>query len=101
MIMKRLTIVVLTLGLTAGAASAQTTSGNSSRTTSMSSTGTYNAKKSKKEKKLPSETLNNRKVYHWENGQRATPTGQEATPTNGGYQALKKGANATRKKEEE
>lgn len=98
--MKRLMFVVLTLGLMAGAASAQTTGSNSSRSTSMSSTGTYKVKKSKKAKKLPSEVLNNRRIYHWESGQRATPTGEEATPTNGGYQSLKKGANATRQKEE-
>ena len=93
-------IVGLVLGLSAGATSAQTTGSNSSRTTSMSSTGTYKAKKPKKEKKLPSEALNNRKIYHWQSGQRATPTGEEATPTNGGYQSIKRGAVANRQREE-
>ena len=34
--------------------------------------------------------LNNRKIYHWTNGQKSTPTGQEATSSNGsGYAAIK------------
>ncbi|MGZ3839845.1 MAG: hypothetical protein ACXVMS_11480 [Flavisolibacter sp.] len=35
--------------------------------------------------------LSNRNIYHWSNGQKATPTGTEATSSNGeGYAALKK-----------
>ena len=33
---------------------------------------------------------NNRRIYHWKDGQRATPTGHEATGTGSGYSALKK-----------
>ncbi len=36
------------------------------------------------------EPLNPRKTYHWSNGQRATPSGNAASPTNGGYVSLKK-----------
>lgn len=97
--MKRLMIMVLALGLTAGAASAQSSGSNSSRTTSMSSTGTYKAKKGKKAKKAPSEVLNNRRIYPWQNGQRATPTGHEAAPTSGGYQSLKRGDAANRQQD--
>jgi len=35
--------------------------------------------------------LSNRKIYHWTKGQRSTPTGQDATSSNGsGYAAIKK-----------
>ncbi len=34
--------------------------------------------------------LNNRRIYHWKDGQRATPTGHEATGVGGGYSALMK-----------
>lgn len=35
--------------------------------------------------------LNNRKIYHWTNGQKSTPSGQDATSSNGsGYAVLKK-----------
>lgn len=98
--MKRLMIMVVAFGLAAGAASAQSSGGQSSRTTSMSSTGTYKAKKGKKVKKAPSEVLNNRRVYHWETGQRATPTGHEAAPTSGGYQSLKRGSAANRQRDD-
>ena len=96
--MKRLMIMVLVMGLTAGAASAQSAGNKSSRTTRMSSTGTYKAKmprKDKKEIKAPSAVLNNRKIYHWQNGQRSTPTGREAAPTGGSYQSLKRSSAAT------
>lgn len=33
---------------------------------------------------------NNRRIYHWKNGQRSTPTGHEATGVGSGYSALKK-----------
>lgn len=95
-------ILVLALGLTAGAASAQSSGSNSSRTTTMSSTGTYKAKmarKDKKEIKAPSAVLHNRKIYHWQNGQRATPTGHEAAPTGGGYQSLKRSDAANRQED--
>lgn len=96
--MKRLMIMVLVLGLTAGAASAQTAGSTPTRTTSVNSTGTYKAKKARKAKKAPSEVLNNRRIYHWQNGQRATPTGHEAAPTGGGYQSLKRGDAANRQR---
>jgi hypothetical protein len=99
--MKRMILTVLAIGLVAGAASAQSSSGQSSRSTSVSSTGTYKAKKGKKAKKAPSEVLNNRRTYHWKNGQRATPTGHEAAPLNGSYQSLKKDTAAVKQKEED
>ncbi|HJW18756.1 MAG TPA: hypothetical protein VJ499_16620, partial [Flavisolibacter sp.] len=35
--------------------------------------------------------LSNRKIYHWKDGQRSTPTGHKATPSNGSqYAALHK-----------
>jgi hypothetical protein len=35
--------------------------------------------------------LNNRENYNWSDGQQATPTGKQATPSNGsGYATLKK-----------
>jgi hypothetical protein len=98
--MKRLIITVLTVGLTAGAVSAQSDSSHSSRTTTLSSTGNYKAKKSKKTIKTPSVALNHTKIYSWEDGQAATPTGHEAAPTNGGYQSLKRKPAAVKQREE-
>jgi hypothetical protein len=75
------------LGITS-IATAQTSTGNSSTTTGAVSSTSHNAK-SKKSKK-PSERLNNRRTYHFKNGQRSTPTGNEATGVGGGFAALGK-----------
>lgn len=99
MIMKRWISLVLVLGVTAGAASAQTSGRTSSRSTSVSSTGSYNAKEDKNLTVSPSAVLDNRKNYHWKNGQTSTPTGYEAAPTSGGYQSLNR-VKATVKEEE-
>lgn len=85
--MKRVILATMILLGVSAAASAQTATGNASRTTGAASSSTKAT--TKKTVKL-SDTLNNRKIYHFKNGQRATPTGQEATPSSigGGYAAL-------------
>lgn len=75
---------ILFFGL-AHLASAQTATGNASTTTGAVS-NTSKAGKGKKVK--PSEKLNNRRSYEFKNGQRSTPTGNEATPVGGGFAAL-------------
>ena len=76
-------------GLTAFA-TAQTATGNASTTTGAVSSTAKN-KKSKGKAARPSERLNNRRNYHFKNGQTSTPTGNEATPVGGGgYAALGK-----------
>lgn len=83
--MKRVIFLAAILfGLTTFA-TAQTTTGSGSTTTGASS-NTTKAKKGKKAK--PSERLNNRRTYKFKNGQRSTPTGNEATGVGGGYAAL-------------
>ncbi|HEV7331052.1 MAG TPA: hypothetical protein VGN63_08445 [Flavisolibacter sp.] len=87
--MKRVILsTVIMVGL-AVSASAQTATGNSSKTTRAASS-TTKAKATSKAALKPSDTLNNRRIYHFKNGQRATPTGHEATPSSvgGGYAAL-------------
>jgi hypothetical protein len=87
MIMKRVILATMILLGISAAASAQTATGNASKTKgAASSTKKATTKKAVK----PSDTLNNRKIYHFKNGQRATPTGHEATPSSigGGYAAL-------------
>ena len=86
--MKRVILSAFILCGFAVAASAQTATGNSSRTTGAASSTKAN-KKSKAAQKS-SDTLNNRKIYHFKNGQRSTPTGHEATPSSvgGGYAAI-------------
>jgi hypothetical protein len=94
--------------LIVGGVSAQTTGSNSSRNTSevSSTTGATATKKSKKAKKANAVDVNDRKIYKGKDGQRATPTGHEATGTNSeSYQSLKKDSTAAKqsakKKEEE
>jgi hypothetical protein len=79
-------------------AAAQTAGGQSSNSTSVSSS-TATPKKGKKSQKAAATTdsLNERKMYEWKDGQRATPTGHEATGTNGGYAAIGNDSTATRR----
>ena len=80
-------MTVLVMGLLAGVAEAQTSGSQSARSTSVSSPGSSKHKKSGKAKIAPSERLDYRKDYHWKDGQKATPSGHEAAPTNGSYQS--------------
>jgi hypothetical protein len=46
--------------------------------------------------------LSNRKIYHWKDGQRATPSGHVATPSNGSqYAAIKKDTAILPKKQDQ
>ena len=57
---------------------------------------TYQAPPSGKDSTLTADSAkrkvltNNRRIFHWKDGQRATPTGHEATGVGAGYSALKK-----------
>jgi hypothetical protein len=82
--MKRILIATLILTGASLAAGAQTSGSNSSNSPSVSSSTAQPGNG----KLTASDTLNNRKIYKWKDGQRATPTGHEATGTNGGYAAL-------------
>lgn len=82
--MKRMiSAAILFFGL-ATVASAQTATGNASRTT-----GAVSSTKTKKAAKL-SDSLNNGKEYEFSNGQQSTPTGAEATSSGigGGFAAI-------------
>jgi hypothetical protein len=85
-IMKRILIAIIIMIGVSQAASAQTSGSNSSNSPSVSSSTAQ--PKNSKGKAAASDTLNDRKMYNWKDGQRATPTGHEATGTNGGYAAL-------------
>jgi len=92
--MKRFVMATIILAGISSAASAQTSGSNSSNSTSVSSsTATKSSTKGGKKagaKKAVTDSTNNRKMYNYKDGQRATPTGHEATGTNGGYAALGK-----------
>jgi hypothetical protein len=95
--MKRLILCSLLSLALSGFVAAQTSNGTSSTSSSgtmQSSNQGQSTKKSKKAAKKGAKN-NNRKNYNWENGQQATPTGNEATGTNGGYSAI--GRDTTRK----
>ena len=47
-----------------------------------SSTQKHTAKTAAKKRTIRVDTLNNRKNYQWKDGQKATPTGEEATGSN-------------------
>ncbi|MDQ6608692.1 MAG: hypothetical protein M3Y85_02605 [Bacteroidota bacterium] len=92
--------IILTTALflaLAGTVSAQTTKTVTAKKTSTSSSKQKKEKatKSKKNKivnrsrQKANDTANQRRIYHYANGQRSTPTGRDATPSNGGYAALK------------
>jgi hypothetical protein len=87
--MKRILLSTAILISISSVAAAQTSGGNSGNSPSVSSS-TAGPKKGKgtKGKKAASDTLNNRKMYQWKDGQRATPTGHEATGTGSGNAAL-------------
>src|SRR6478672_4986169 len=84
---------VLVAGLAAGA-SAQTHKSTAPATKARKDTVTPKVLKGKQ----PSQVLNNRKIYHFQDGQRSTPTGHEATPVNGGYAALGKDSTPVKRK---
>ena len=95
--MKRIYITaafVIGMGLTG---MAQTTGSNSSNSTSVSSSAdtqkdSKNTKKGKTAQAAGAQpdSLNDRKMYNWKDGQRATPTGHEATGTGSGFSAINK-----------
>jgi len=89
--MKKIVIAVFLL-FSVGMASAQSTGGSGSKSTTTSkATSKHPAKKkTAKTKKTAKKPLNQRKEYQWKNGQEATPTGHEATGVNGGYSAIRK-----------
>jgi len=82
--MKRVILSMILLGGFSAVTTAQTASRASSTRTRAAST-TTKAKKPIK-KSTPSDTLNNRRIYLFKNGQRSTPTGAEATPSSVGGQ---------------
>lgn len=73
-------------------ASAQSSGSTGAATGSANGTSAPKSAKSKK----PSDKLNNRRIYHFNNGQRSTPTGAEATSssTGGGFAAIGKDTTA-------
>ena len=92
--MKRVLISIVVLFSITTIASAQTTkNNNSSKEKTVTGSGVKNKKTNNASVNTKSDTstLTNRQIYHWSDGQRATPTGEEATSSNGsGYAALKK-----------
>ena len=98
--MKRLILCsIIAFGLT-GWVNAQTSSGSSSTSSSGTMQSSDNGQVAKKNKKGTKKNtqLNNRKIYKGKNGQRATPTGHEATGTNSGYSAI--GRDTSRKEKQ-
>ena len=107
--MKRVILsVFIVFGMTA-IASAQTTQKKSlkAKTTinsqtshqAKASTGTTTKALEASTSKSSKPKLSNRKIYHWTNGQRSTPTGEAATSSNGNsYSAIKKDTAKTIKK---
>jgi len=86
--MKRILLAtVITIGISYIAAAQ--TSGNSS-TNGPSVSSSRAATKTGTSKKGDTAGLNNREMYNWKDGQRATPTGHEATGTGGSAAPLPK-----------
>jgi hypothetical protein len=93
-------IFIIAMTVAVSFANAQTRSGQSSKNTVQSAPVNKKAKRTIKSKRslAKADTLNNRKIYKSKaTGQAATPTGQEATGTNGSHATNPK--NAARKNE--
>ena len=92
--MKRWIITAAVTLLLAGSVQAQTSEKKATQkqATTTNKTKAPKAKGAKNQRavKVTSPQLNERRMYKADNGQRATPTGHEATPTSGGYASLKK-----------
>jgi hypothetical protein len=81
MIMKKLILITMFAG-TAVCVSAQTTGTHASKNTGAVSSAASH-KKSMNTKSSSTVQLNNRRNYMFKNGQESTPTGYQATGTNG------------------
>ena len=92
----KMKILILTGMVVFGSATlhAQTSGSNSTNGPTNSSEGSTG--KNKKGKKAKTANLNQRKIYKWPSGQRATPTGEEATGTGAGYSSGKKDTSGKR-----
>ena len=93
--MKRVLFLIIVLFGVTTLASAQTTKNNHSSTTKPARDTVATTKRttttSVKVSADSATLINNRDIYNWSDGQRATPTGHEATSSNGsGYAALQK-----------
>jgi hypothetical protein len=91
--MKRLILAITLMTCIGAIAQAQSSTKNSRKNSStMNNHGAYKSNKGNQMKSNSHrDTLNNRVNYQWKNGQEATPTGNEATSTNGDrYAAMKK-----------
>lgn len=95
--MKRIILLAGAIIGLAGLASAQSTGSNSSKASQEGSETASKKQAKKKASNNKSKNLNDRKIYHWKDGQRATPTGHEATGTGSGYSAIQKDSSATPK----
>ena len=100
--MKRVILsAIMLLGITTIVSAQSTNNKKASKTVAV-----HKASKNKKAttpvKEKSTVRLNNRKIYHWTNGQRSTPTGQDATSSNGSaYSAIKKDTAKVIKKKDE
>lgn len=83
--MKRMKMMLFLLIGTSGTVMAQT-----DKNTLNNNENNTTEKKEVKGTKVDPGNLDQRNIYYWKSGQRATPTGHEATGLGGGYAALQK-----------
>ena len=95
--MKRIILPAALLMFAASHASAQrvnrapnSVNTNAPRATALSAGGDSTASKAASSAPAPTrlDLMDNTKIINWPDGQRATPTGHEATSINGGYASL-------------
>lgn len=77
--MKQMVLWLLLVGLAPMVNAQSTKESRSSKTKTAAAKG----QKTVKNKKADTVQLSNRNIYQWSNGQRSTPTGKEATSSNG------------------
>jgi hypothetical protein len=94
--MKRLILSMASLLILAGYASAQSSVKKTTGTPKRPHAAV--TKKTSEKRAVKTDSLDNRKNYHWKNGQTATPTGNEASSSNGTEYSSQKGDSSGRKK---
>ncbi len=89
-------LFLLAISLTA---SAQTTVTDTTPVNAQNRPNSAKQRNARRARVVETNKMNDRRIYKWKDGQRATPTGHEATGMGGGYAAIGGGTDSTVRKD--